>query len=149
MDNVWSLCTCETALLLQKGQDIAVELLCPLDDHEMTGVGIEQKPDSWDVLCSNSPWIMCSSTCSPALAISGTLFSVAVIKAPDVSQRSAAQCGTLYIPEHGMRLIGFFQVANFIRSELDREGCDSIIQVMRLGCADNRSCDDRFGEDPG
>jgi len=35
-----------------------------------------------------------------------------------------------------MRLIGFFQMANFIRGELDRDGCDSIIQVMRLGRAD-------------
>jgi hypothetical protein len=48
-----------------------------------------------------------------------------------------------------MRLIGFFQMANFIRGELDRDGCDSIIQVMRPGCADNRGSDDRFGEYSG
>ena len=48
-----------------------------------------------------------------------------------------------------MRLIGFFQLLDFIRGELDREGCDGIIQVMRLGCANDRGGDDRFGEHPG
>ena len=38
-------------------------------------------------------------------------------------------------------------MVDLIRGELDRDGCDSIIQVMRLGCANDRGSDDRFGED--
>ncbi len=33
----------------------------------------------------------------------------------------------LRITEHGMRLIGFLQMADLIRRELDGEGCDGII----------------------
>src|SRR5438270_4918050 len=94
-------------------------------------------------------WILALSSCYPALPISGALFTVKVTRAPDLDKKSAAQCGKLRITKHRMRLIGFFQMANFIRGELDRDGCDSIIQVMRLGCPDNRGSDDRFGEDPG
>ena len=71
-----------------------------------------------------------------------------VTRRPICAKKSAAQYDTLRITKHRMRLIGFFQMANFIRGELDRDGCDSIIQVMRLGCADNRGGDDRFGEYP-
>src|SRR5713101_8948022 len=42
--------TFEPALLLQKGQDIAVEILCTFDDHNVTGVGVKNEPGSFDVL---------------------------------------------------------------------------------------------------
>ncbi len=79
----------------------------------------------------------------------GTLFTAKVTRAPDIFQKNAARSGKLRITEHGMRLIGFFHVLDFLRGELDREGRDGIIQVMRLGCADDRGGDDRFGEHPG
>jgi hypothetical protein len=48
-----------------------------------------------------------------------------------------------------MWLVCFFQMVDLIRGELDREGGDGLIQVMRLGCADNRGGDDRVGEQLG
>ncbi len=36
----------EPALALQKGQDIAVEILCTFDDHKVTGVGVKNEPGS-------------------------------------------------------------------------------------------------------
>jgi len=38
----------EPALALQKGQDIAVEILCTFDDHKVTGVGVKNEPGSFD-----------------------------------------------------------------------------------------------------
>lgn len=48
-----------------------------------------------------------------------------------------------------MWLIGFFQLADFLRGQLDRDGCGSIIQVMGLGRADDRCGNVRLGEHPG
>jgi len=60
-----------------------------------------------------------------------------------------ASLGKLHMSEDGMWLVGFFQMVDFLRSELDREGCDSIIQVMKPGCANHWGSDGRFGEHPG
>jgi hypothetical protein len=48
-----------------------------------------------------------------------------------------------------MRPIGFFQSLDFLRDELDGQGGDGVIQVVRLGGPNNRGGDDRFGEHPG
>jgi hypothetical protein len=40
-------------------------------------------------------------------------------------------------------------MVDLIRGELNREGRDGLIQVMRLGCANDWGGDDRFGEHPG
>jgi hypothetical protein len=41
----------EPALSLQKGQDIAVEILCTFYDHNVTSAGVKYEPGSFDVLC--------------------------------------------------------------------------------------------------
>jgi hypothetical protein len=55
----------------------------------------------------------------------------------------------LDIAAHGMRDVGFFHVFYLILGELDGEGGDGIIQMMRLGCTNDRGGDDRFGKNPG
>jgi len=42
--------TFKLALTLQEGQDIAVEILCTFDDHNVTSVGVKNEPGSFDVL---------------------------------------------------------------------------------------------------
>ena len=48
--------TFEPALPLQEGQDIAVEILCTFDDHNVTGVGVKNEPGSFDVLRQVAPF---------------------------------------------------------------------------------------------
>lgn len=50
---------------------------------------------------------------------------------------------------YGMCLISFFQVTDFISRKTDRKGCYRIIQMIFLGCANNRGCDERLGKYPG
>ncbi len=47
--------------------------------------------------------------------------------------------------DHRMRLVCFFQLLDFLRCELDRQGCHSILQVVCLGSTDYRGGDDWFG----
>ena len=48
-----------------------------------------------------------------------------------------------------MGAIGFFQTLDFIRGEMNREGCDGVLQMVRLGSPNNWGGDNRLGEHPG
>ena len=68
-----------------------------------------------------------------------------MIGAPDL-YKTTANSGNLRKTDDRMRLVGFFQTLDFIWRELDREGRDGIIQMVRFRCADNRGGDEWFGE---
>ena len=54
----------------------------------------------------------------------------------------------LLVPGYRVRHVGFFELGNLVRIELEFDGGHGVIQMMRFGSADNRCGDERLMRDP-